>query len=138
MCPVVDLTDVGADMSLTGRNQRTSHPAPVIWSMRSWLILRAPTASNSTRTLQPRPAAAASRSANRSAMSPVQYTKVTRSTVRSAASIAPSIAGKISTPLRNTSISLPSVAGVPSNDSSRNRQFRASSSRDASMGGILP
>ena len=53
------------------------------------------------------------RCANSRPISPSQYTNVRKSIVCSASSIASSIAGKISSPLRSTSMRLPSVAGTP-------------------------
>ena len=62
----------------------------------------------------------------RSPISPLQYTNVRKSIVCSAPSIASSIAGKISSPLRSTSMRLPSVAGTPITPS---RVRRSSSTR---------
>ena len=87
----------------------------------------APHASSSTRTRTP--AARAFRepcARTRVPISPSQYTKVSRSIVCSALSIASSIAGKISSPLRRTSTRLPSVAGTPMTPS---RVRRSSSTR---------
>ena len=61
------------------------------------------------------------RCANSRPMRPSQYTKVRKSIVLSASSIAASIAGKISSPLRSTSTRLPSVAGTPMTPSSVRR-----------------
>ena len=85
-----------------------------------------PQESRSTRTRTPAWARAASRVANSVPISPSQYTKVRRSIVCSASSMASSMAGKISSPLRSTSTRLPSVAGTPRTPSRarRNRSRR--------------
>ena len=56
---------------------------------------------------------AASRLATSVPISPAQYTKVRKSIVCSARSMASNMAGKISSPFRRTSTVLPSVAGIP-------------------------
>ena len=117
----------------SGRNQRTCTPAPSIRSVRERSIGCAPHASKRTRTRTSSRALAASDSANLVPISPCQYTNVRRSIVCSAPSMASSIAGKISSPLRRTSSRFPSVAGTPITPS-RVRRIRSVCSRsDATM-----
>ncbi len=105
------------------RNQATWTPASAIARSSSGSISLAPKPSSSSRTRTPARARSARAAANSWAMSPRQYTKVIMSTVCRASRTAASIAGKIWSPLRSGTSSLPSVAAMPMSRSSRLRSL---------------
>ena len=107
-------------------------------SMRSSEVVsigRAPQASSSTRTRTPARARSASASANWRAdlALPVDERQEVDGVARRS-SIASSIAGKISSPLRRTSMRLPSVAGTPMTPSRVRAQALSSRPRRVGLG----
>ena len=111
-----------------GRNHRRCTPRSSMRLIDAGSINRAPYESSSTRTRTPALARSASDSARWVPTLPSQYTKVRKSIVCSASSIASNRAGKISSPLRSTSTLLPSVAGTPRTPSSVRRTWTVGSS----------